>query len=105
MVAQAGGTQDLYGFRPPESNALRPVCAAVLFALICSGGYKWVREGARSQEEMKESSSWEEKEEVKSTSQPASRKDPALPFIKQGERVTLMLWDKPGERRRGRECA
>jgi hypothetical protein len=53
---------------------------------------------------MKESSSWEEKEEVKSTSQRVSREDPALPFIKQGEQVTLIRWDKPGERSGG-ECA
>jgi hypothetical protein len=39
---------------------------------------------------MRERSSWEEKEEVKSTSQRAPREDTALPFIKQGEQVTLM---------------
>jgi hypothetical protein len=39
-VAQTGGTQDLYWFSPPESNALRPVCAAALSALICNRGYK-----------------------------------------------------------------
>jgi hypothetical protein len=60
--------------------------------------------GWRLKGKMKESSSWEEKEEVKSTSQRVSREDPALPFIKQGEQVTLMRWDKPGERRGG-ECA
>jgi hypothetical protein len=40
-----GGTQDLYWFGPPESRTLRPVRAAVLFALICSRGYKWARDG------------------------------------------------------------
>jgi hypothetical protein len=45
MVAQTRGTQDLYWFGPPRSNTLRPVRAAVLFALICSRGYKWAREG------------------------------------------------------------
>jgi hypothetical protein len=40
MVAQTGVMQDLYRFRPPESNTLRPVRATVLFALICSRGYK-----------------------------------------------------------------
>jgi hypothetical protein len=44
-VLQTGGTQDLYWFGPPESNTLRLVHAAVLFALICSRGYKWEREG------------------------------------------------------------
>jgi hypothetical protein len=39
-VAQTWGTQDLYLFRPLESSTLRPVCAAVLSALICSRGYK-----------------------------------------------------------------
>jgi hypothetical protein len=39
-VAQTGGTQDLYWFGPPESNTIRPVRAAILFALICSRGYK-----------------------------------------------------------------
>jgi hypothetical protein len=39
-VAQMGGTQDLYWFGSPESNTLRPVCDVVLFALICSRGYK-----------------------------------------------------------------
>jgi hypothetical protein len=55
-------------------------------------------------EKMKETSSWEEKEEVKSTSQRVCREDLALPFIKQGEQITLMRWDKLGERRGG-ECA
>jgi hypothetical protein len=41
---------------------------------------------------------------VKSTSQRASRENHALPFIKQGEQVTLMRRDKPRERRGG-ECA
>jgi hypothetical protein len=49
MVAQIWRTQDLCWFGPPESNTLRPVRAAVLFALICSRGYKWAREGAWSQ--------------------------------------------------------
>jgi hypothetical protein len=49
----------------------------------------------------RESSSWEEKEEVKSTSQRASRDDPTLPFIKQEEQVILMRWDNPEERRGG----
>jgi hypothetical protein len=44
-----GTHKDLYWFGPPESNTLRPVRAAVLFALICSRGYNWAREGARSQ--------------------------------------------------------
>jgi hypothetical protein len=30
-------------------NTLRRVRGVVLFALICSRGYKWMREGARSQ--------------------------------------------------------
>jgi hypothetical protein len=61
-----------------------------------SHGWLEVEEG-----KMKESSSWEEKEEVKSTNQRASREDLALPFIKQGEQVTLMRCNKPGERRGG----
>jgi hypothetical protein len=44
-VAQTGGTHDLYWFGPSESNTLRSVRATVLFALICSRGYKWAREG------------------------------------------------------------
>jgi hypothetical protein len=44
-----GVHKDLHWFRPPESNTLRSVRVAVLFALICSRGYKWVREGAQSQ--------------------------------------------------------
>jgi hypothetical protein len=43
------GTQDLYWFKPPESNTLRSVHAALLFTLICSRGYKWAIEGAWSQ--------------------------------------------------------
>jgi hypothetical protein len=49
MVAQMGVHKDLYWLGHPEIITLRPVRVAVLFALICSRGYKWVREGARSQ--------------------------------------------------------
>jgi hypothetical protein len=45
-VAQTGGTQDLYWFRPPKSNTLRPVRVAVLFAMICSRGYKMGERGS-----------------------------------------------------------
>jgi hypothetical protein len=38
-----------------------------------------------------------EKENVKS--QPETREDPALPFIRQGEQVTLVKREKEGERR------
>jgi hypothetical protein len=49
MVAQMGVHKDLYSFGTRKSNTLHPVRAAVLFALICSRGYKWARKGARSQ--------------------------------------------------------
>jgi hypothetical protein len=63
-VAQMGVTQDLYWFGPPESNTLRAVCAVVLVALICSRGYKWAREGVRSQVSVVfESHGWLEVEE------------------------------------------
>jgi hypothetical protein len=58
-----GGTRDLYCFGPPESNTLRPVRAAVLFALICSRGYKWAREELGPKSLQCESHRWLEVEE------------------------------------------
>jgi hypothetical protein len=49
--------------------------------------------------EEKKCSSLEEKEEVKVKSQTDSREDPSIPFIKQGEQVTLIGCDKSGGRR------
>jgi hypothetical protein len=44
-----GVHKDLYWFGPPKSSTLHPVHDVVLFTLICSRGYRWVREVAWSQ--------------------------------------------------------
>jgi hypothetical protein len=117
-----GVHKDLYWFGPPKSSTLHPVHDVVLFTLICSRGYRWVREvawsqvsvvcrshvwlkveGEREREREGESPSWGSKR--KKSKSPLVR-SPYSPFYKTrgAGYIIVMVQAREREREKESEC-